>query len=65
VQDGSWQGPSSGLPPVFHRTSDLFAGAAIGNFTTRFLTRLHKHSRFAILPLLENGRQDLALAYRF
>ena len=45
--------------------SDVFAGAAIGYFTARFLIRLHKNSQFAILPLLENGRQGLALAYRF
>ncbi len=48
-----------------HWASDVFAGAAIGYFTARFLIRLHKNSRFAILPLLENGRQGLALGYRF
>ena len=45
--------------------SDVLAGAAIGYFTARFLIRLHKNNRFAILPLLEKGRQGLALAYRF
>lgn len=48
-----------------HWASDVFMGAAIGYFTAKTITKLHKKKKIAVMPMIDGQTKAIGLIWNF